>query len=521
MSAELGERRRAIAAGAVCAAALASLVAPAATSAHAINQVYQLPLPLPLYLAGAGGAVAVSFLATVVVARAPSDVPRYATSRLPEGLASVASVALCAVGLAWWLLAIASGFVLDDASPLPAVLFWIGIWVGLPLVAILFGNPWPSLSPFRTIFAALEWAARRTGFDRLDAGLRYPAGLARWPALILLAIAVWCELVLLGSELAGTVARLMAVYTVLTLVGVALFGTVVWLRNAELFEVMFGWFGRIGPLGRRAARDELCRECSTGCDPSRCIDCPECAVVAERGDLRPELRPWFAGLTEVGPAGWSDAAFVVLLLTAVSFDGLAETSAWGAVLNVMFPPLLEVVGPLWAIPVTQTIGLAGLYAAFLLAFSAAASLTRRLGARTQTDAQAAPQAARPPFGETAAAYASTLLPIAAGYLVAHYLTLVVQGAVSLPGLLVNPYGAIGEIGWIPSAAVWYVSVGSIVLGHVAAVVLAHRIALRDAPGRPALAGLPLVILMIGYTILSLWIIAQPITIEPGLTPAGG
>ena len=30
-----------------------------------------------------------------------------------------------------------------------------------------------------------------------------------------------------------------------------------------------------------------------------------------------------------------------------------------------------------------------------------------------------------------------------------------------------------------------------------------------------LAGLPLVLLMIGYTVLSLWIIAQPITVDPG------
>jgi hypothetical protein len=521
MSAELGGRGRAIVGGAVCAAALASLLAPAPALGHAINQVYQLPLPLPLYLAGAGGAVAVSFVATAVVARVPDGAPRYPTVPVASALAGVASAALRWIGLAWWLLAIATGVLFGDPSPLPAVLFWVGIWVGLPLVAVLFGNPWPSLSPFRTIFAGLEWGARLIGFDRLDVGLRYRAGFARWPAVLLLAIAVWCELVLLGSELGGTVASLMASYTLLTLVGMTLFGPVAWLRNAELFEIMLGWFGRIGPLGQRAAREELCRECPARCDPARCVDCPECAVVAERGELRPELRPWFAGLTDVGPGDWSDAAFVVLLLTAVSFDGLAETSAWGAALNVMFPPLLEVVGPLWAIPVTHTIGLVGLYAAFLLAFGAAAALTRGLGHDTDTDSDATASGPRARFAEIAAAYASTLLPIAAGYLVAHYLTLVVQGAVSVPGLLANPYGAIADVGWIPSAVVWYLSVGSIVLGHVAAVVLAHRIALRDASRRPALAGLPLVILMIGYTVLSLWIIAQPITIEPGLIPAGG
>jgi hypothetical protein len=74
--------------------------------------------------------------------------------------------------------------------------------------------------------------------------------------------------------------------------------------------------------------------------------------------------------------------------------------------------------------------------------------------------------------------------------------------------------------FIPVSVVWYVSVLAIVLGHVAAVVLAHRIALRDAPRHPIVAGLPLVLLMIGYTVLSLWIIAEPITIEPG-TPVLG
>ncbi|HEX2222002.1 MAG TPA: hypothetical protein VHK06_05710, partial [Candidatus Limnocylindria bacterium] len=334
----------------------------------------------------------------------------------------------------------------------------------------------------------------------------------RWPATALLGVAVWCELVLIGSELAGTVARLLTGYTVVTLLGMVLFGRVAWLRNAELFEILLGWFGRMGPIGRRAVSPSLCTDCGDACDPSRCVGCPECVAAGERGELRPELRPWFVGLTEVGSAGGSDAAFIVLALAAVSFDGLAETAAWGAVLNGIFPTLLELVGPLNAIPATQSLGLVGLYLAFLLAFGAAVALTRRLHD---------PGRRPPPLGRTAGAYAATLLPIAAGYMVAHYLTLVVQGAVALPGLLADPYGPVADIGWIPSAVVWYVSVAAIVTGHVVGIVLAHRIALRDAPGRPALAGLPLVLMMIGYTVLSLWIIAQPITVEPGLRPAGG
>ncbi len=96
--------------------------------------------------------------------------------------------------------------------------------------------PWPSLSPFRTTFAALEWVARRAGIERLDLGLPYPAGLARWPAVVLLAFALWAELILPDGSVAGTVALLMSAYTVLTLTGMLSFGQVTWLRHAELLR---------------------------------------------------------------------------------------------------------------------------------------------------------------------------------------------------------------------------------------------------------------------------------------------
>ena len=82
--------------------------------------------------------------------------------------------------------------------------------------------------------------------DRLDAGLSYPRGLGQWPAVVFLFVALWAELVLPESETPVTVANLMLGYTILTLAGMMLFGRVAWLRHAELFEVLLGWFGRIG-----------------------------------------------------------------------------------------------------------------------------------------------------------------------------------------------------------------------------------------------------------------------------------
>jgi hypothetical protein len=491
---------------------LALLLAPAPVVAHAIGGTFQLPVPLWLYLAGAAVAVAASFVVTSIVARPePGERPSYPVYPVPAAVASTGRIGLRVLGLAWWYGAIGVGFAIGDISPLPAVLFWIGIWVGLPIAAVVLGNPWPSLSPFRTTFAALEWLARRAGAVRLHAGIPYPNGLDRWPAVALLAIGIWAELVLPGGDRAGAVAWLLIGYTLLTLVGMSLVGQIAWLRHAELFEVELGWFGRIGPVGRRSVGGELCEGCDAACDPARCVDCPECAAAAEDAERRPELRPWIVGLTEVTRAGWSDAAFIVLALAGVSFDGLKETAFGAALLSTLLPPIQALFGLTGTtFLLLDTLAFVLVAAAFGLAFTLIVALAHAL----------ADPARRRPLASTAGVYAATLLPIAGGYLIAHYLTLVIQGAVWLPSLLADPLLSLAPVlDWIPIGLVWYLSVASIVGGHVAGIVLAHRLALRDAPSRAVVAGLPMVALMIAYTVLSLWIIAQPIVVEPGVVPA--
>jgi hypothetical protein len=497
---------------AVVACALAAQgLAPGAALGHAIGQVFSLPVPLALYLAAAGLAVAASFVVSVVVVRPAGADASYPVRPVSAGLAGGLSRVLQVTGVIWWFGAIVAGYTVDPASPLPAVLFWIGVWIGLPISAAVLGNPWPSLGPFRTLHAGLEWVARRMGTERLDLGIPYPRALGRWPAVGFLFATLWAELILPGRIEPGSVATLLLAYTILTLLGMLVFGRVAWLRNGEMFEVLLGWLGRIGPVGRRVVEPTVCDGCAESCDPSRCVDCPECATAAEGGERRAELRWWFTGLTEVRMVGWSDAAFIVLALSGVTFDGLKETTLWGSIASAVFPAVLGIFGALDTVLIVQTAGLLALWLLFLAAFGLAAWLTRNLH-----DARRAP----PPLGAIAGTYASTLLPIAAGYLVAHYFTELVQGAVWLPGLLADPLDTSAPpLDWMPVSGVWYLSVGAIVLGHIVAVVLAHRIALRDSSARPVLAGLPLMVLMVGYTVLSLWIIAAPITLEPGVTPA--
>ena len=112
----------------------------------------------------------------------------------------------------------------------------------------------------------------------------------------------------------------------------------------------------------------------------------------------------------------------------------------------------------------------------------------------------------------------SLVPIAIGYHLAHYFSyLVVQGQMIVPlasdpfGFGWDIFGAAGralDIDAVDMRLVWLVAVAGVVLGHAAAVFSAHSAAL-SASMRLA-AQMPLAALMVGYTVTSLWILAQPI-----------
>ncbi len=130
--------------------------------------------------------------------------------------------------------------------------------------------------------------------------------------------------------------------------------------------------------------------------------------------------------------------------------------------------------------------------------------------------------ARVPAARVAGLFVLTLVPIAIAYHLAHYLSFLVVAWQYLISLASDPFGLgwdlfgtknhFVRIGLVDARAVWYLSVGAIVIGHVMAVYLAHCVALQAySDRRVALRSQwPMVALMVCYTMTSLWIIAQPI-----------
>ncbi len=93
-------------------------------------------------------------------------------------------------------------------------------------------------------------------------------------------------------------------------------------------------------------------------------------------------------------------------------------------------------------------------------------------------------------------FAFTLVPIAIGYHLAHYLTfLLIQGQYIIPlasdpfGFGWNLFGTAGyrvDIAIVGARFAWYAAVSAILIGHVAAVYLAHikaHAAFRRTPRR--------------------------------------
>jgi hypothetical protein len=485
--------------------------------AHGVGQVYDPPLPLWLYLWGSGAAVLLSFVPISLFASgARGDVPYPRLGllgisplrRVLTARAFLLGVRLLSVSL--FLLVIVGGFIgrQGESHNFAPTFVWILWWVGMGFFTAFVGNVWPLVNPWSIIFGWAEGLAGRLGV-RLEMGERYPAAWGVWPAVALFGAFVWIELVFPGAALPLSISLLVLAYSVLTWSGMAVYGKEAWLREGEAFSVYFGILGRFAPTEARVKTTQRCRECAA-CEPRKdgCVNCYECFARARPEDRELDLRPPAVGLArpERLPAGCT--VFVVLMLAGVAYDGLLATPVW-----------LEIVR---LTPLTQTTGLFLKPLLFLAVYLGFVKLSQVAGGGGV------------PLKRLAQAYVYTLVPIAIAYQVAHYHTyLLIQGQAMIShasdpfGWGWDLFGTAGyetRAGLVGAAFVWYSQVALIVSGHVAAVYLAHLVSMRlfRFPKQALRSQIPMLALMILYTVSSLWILSQPVVEdERAVTPVPG
>jgi hypothetical protein len=442
-------------------ATLLSLAAPAVVAAHSLNPTYTSRLPLAVYLAGAATTVALSFI-FVLVRDVRADRPAVTDEgRLPP---AALRILLHAIGLIGWAWILAQGIAGGSSNAEVTTLFlWVFGWVGVAMVCALVGPVWHFLDPFSTLFDLGAWVVRRAGISPWEVA-DYPTGIGRWPAVVGFAFVIWLELILAPEP--AVLFVILVGYTALTLAMMAQFGRDAWRSNAEIFTVWFRLLGRLAPF----------------------------ALVDETGRVR--RRAFASGLLE---SGWrmSDVMMIGLGVGSILFDGLSQTQIWFDLFG--FPQL-----------VTETVLLVGFIGLICLA---ALAVTRVVGI---------------------AATGAGLLPIAVGYLIAHYLTyLLIDGqriVIALSDPFQRGWDLLGTAffepsgTWLPPGLVWTIQLAAVVGGHMlgawAGHVVARLEAPREVPDRSlTLRQVPLAVVMVALTTLTLWSLGQSIVVTPEDLPA--
>jgi hypothetical protein len=437
--------------------------------AHGIVQRANLPIPEWLFAWAAAMVLLVSFVALALLWPDPKltqDRWRPLPGSLGRVLGSRALEAVCgALGVALLALMVVAGLTgtesyLNNIAP---TFIFIIFWVGLAFASALFGNIFAAFSPWRAIGRATGWLVSRARGGRPIAHRSYPERLGRWPAAIGIFGFTWVELVSEWSEDPRMLAIVVLVYTAIALAGQAAFGVETWTRRGEAFAVYFDLFSRIAPFERRDG------------------------VVG--------VRPPLSGLPKLDVVPGT-VGFVLVTIGTVTYDGLSQGQLWTDLVGSNPSKLVDTLGLVAGVALVS-----GFYA---LGVAGARSVGGNLDA-----------------AHLRRAFVHSLVPIALVYVAAHYLTLIIFEGQSIAYLASDPLGegwdlfgtagAAIDFGAISQNQAWYLQVGFVVLGHVAALLLAHDRALTLYRGsRLAVRSQYwMLAVMVGFTTLALWLLAAP------------
>ena len=458
--------------------------------AHGIIGRKDLPIPDWLFGWAAAVVLVVSFVALAVLwseprledggfRALPRVLSRVLLGRPMQILCGALGVFL--LGLTVW--SGLEGVQVPSANFAPIFVF-VGFWLGLVPLSVLFGDVFRAFNPWRAIGRAVAWVAQTAARGPMPAPLQYPERVGHWPAVAgLFAFAV-LELVVSEGRQPENVAIATVAYSAVTFVAMALYGVEAWTSRGEAFSVYFNLFSRISPLTVREGRLGLRRPLS--------------------------------GLSTIGETPGT-VPLLAVMIGSVSFDGVGEAPVWTN-MSGDIAGFFEDVG-LSAQSALEVTFLIGLIAAILIVFG-----FYRLGVAGARSVGGPLSAKR-----LAGAFAPSLVPIALAYVAAHYVTLLLYQGQSLLEPSTSPFGyalsnPLGEegtdifgtadeaidYGVIGATAAWYWQVGFVVAGHVAGLTVAHdkALALYDDAKQAVRSQYWLLIVMVGFTSLALWLLAQ-------------
>jgi hypothetical protein len=443
--------------------------------AHGIVGRADLPIPSEIFGAAAAVVLVLSFLALAAGWTTPrlERMRERALFRLPLAV----DVVCGAIGVAVFALVVYAGLAGTESPQdnLAPTAVYVGFWVGVPFLSLLVGDWFRLFNPWRAIGRATGWAAGRLSRGDATEVFPYPERLGHWPAVAGILAFVICELCWGTGRDPQPLAILMLVYAFAMLAGQGVYGVKAWSRRGDAFGVWFGLFALLSPVGHRA-------------------------------DGTLVLRPPVVAATRLG-AGAGTVALLVIGIASTGFDGAKE----GPLFNGVRPELQDFFASLGATPAVA------LELAFVVGLLAAIGLVGLLWwLGTYGMPRTGIELDRRGLSR---AFAHTLVPIAAAYVVAHYFSLLAYNGQDLWRLLSDPLGdgsdllggADGSIDYsiLTATAIWYAQTLALVAGHVAALVLAHDRALvvYGSPKAATRSQIVMLVLMVCFTCLGLWLLS--------------
>jgi len=426
--------------------------------AHGVGGRTDLPVPVWLAVYGAGIAVVLSFAALGALWPRPRLTGEKGRA-LPRGLAAVLDSPVLVWLLRTVVLAVSAvllaaafaGAPGEERNPLPWFLY-IVFWVGLVPLSLLFGPVWKALNPLRTVHLLIATA---TGSDPDDGLREIPERVGYWPAAATLAGFVWLELVYPFRADPRTLGLLLVLYAAGHVVAASVYGAR-WFARADAFEVYSTLVGHLAPLGRLPDGRLAWRN-----------------PLDNLAGLRPE--PGLIGA-------------VAVLLGSTAFDGVTRSGWWKTFAG-------DASG--WAAVPRGTLGLALCVGVVATTYVLATRLAARPGG---ADPRLMP-----------GAFVHSVIPIAVGYAVAHYFSLLLLEGQNAWILASDPFGTganwFGTAGWsvdytlITPRVTAVTQISAVVIGHVLGVVAAHDRAVGLFKGRAAVRSqYPLLAIMVAYTL---------------------
>ncbi|MBL9099552.1 MAG: 4Fe-4S binding protein [Myxococcales bacterium] len=431
----------------------------------------------------------------------------------------------------------------EPGRNLAPVLTWNIWWIGLIFMVLLFGNLWCHMCPWTAI---PDWFMRR-GFTpvRKIASLnrKYPRfKLWMWPAIVLFALVTWLEIIFDAANRPWLTSALGIFMIVLSWIMLVIYERKAMCRYVCFVGRVSGQYAMMGMVELRRRDNEVCRRCQTkDCfhgnergypcpthefmgamnENQFCTLCTECVKSCPHDNIGLNVRRSGSDVLHKHRSHADEAYMALLIFIVSAFHGAAMIPLWMEWENGLRGAILDAQVALFGSDVLGFGGSHGgtmTFTLMMLACIVGPGVLYWLLCAAMRLASG-----RPDIGtrKLFIKFSYTLLPIALFYHLAHNAVHVFWEWSKLRRLISDPLGWDHDFFgtarapltalWSPES-IWYLQVALVVIGHIYGIYVAQREASRlYGDDRKAALRVHIIMMigMIAMSMLSLWLLAQP------------